>query len=109
MLHAASEVVLDVLLGDIKAALKCGGNVALRAQFFDHLLDLGEGLALLLLCSGDVGVVKLHVRDLPALARGPENLPGRCFCPLGDVCGLGFALVDDVGDLVSVHAAAPSC
>ena len=109
MLHAASEVVLDVLLGDIKAALKRGGDVALRAQLFDHLLDLGKSLALLLLGGGDVGVVKLHVRDFPALARGLENLPGCCFCPLGDVCGLGLALVDDVGNLVSIHAAAPSC
>lgn len=102
-------VVLNVLLGVFKRTPERGGEVALRAQLFDHLLDLGEGLVLLLLGGGDVGVVKLNVRDLPALAHGLESLPGCCFCPLGDVCGLGLALVDDVGDLVSVHAAAPSC
>lgn len=61
--HGAGPVVVDVLGGQIEAALEGGGQVGVRAQLLDELADLVEGLALLLLSGWDIGANQLDADD----------------------------------------------
>ena len=108
--HGAGPVVVDVLSGQVEAALEGGGQVGVRAQLLDHLPDLLQGVALLLFGGRGIGAGQLYADDggravTVALA---EVFAGLALVDGGEVVGALGPVFAGKNNLVGVHRV-PSC
>ena len=103
--HGAGPVVVDVLSGQVEAALEGSGQVGVRAQLLDHLPDLLQGVALLLFGGRGIGAGQLYADDggravTVALA---EVFAGLALVDGGEVVGALGPVFAGKNNLVGVH------
>ena len=109
LLHAVPEIVVDVLLGNLQAALEGGADVALRAELVDHQPNRGEGVALLLLGGLQAGSEELDVGDdefSPDIGSF-EALASGGLVTLDDAVCAGLLVAGEVCNAVLVHVVSP--
>ena len=89
LLHAASEVVLDVVLGILEAPLEGYPHIGARAQALDDLDDFRQGLPFLLFGGLDVlrDELDLDVAVLLIPVALLKDFPGRALRRLDEVVG----------------------
>ena len=103
--HGIGEVVVDILLRNLKAAFKGRCEIAVRAEGSDDGADTFEGCAFLLLACRNI------LRDELDLSDGAGAVPvalaevfaGLLFIWSGETVGTGRAVLSGEEDFVGVH------